>query len=382
VVAFCDISSFRIEQVRGLLPELEAEYADYPRMLEHDLDVVYVANYPMEHVPLVIQALKAGKHVLSEVMACKTLAEGVALARAVEEADTLYSYGENTCYYRPVLEMKRLFQAGEFGEFQYAECEYIHDVASLRNLSYTDPDHPSNWMAATLYCSHALGPILDIAGQRPVRVTGFTLPNRRNRLYGRYTDDLGILMCELESGALTKEMHGGGVCREPIMHWYSIYGTKGSAENQRSPHEEWLHVYTEHHERAENRRSYIPKFPYQIPWLPGSGYHGGIDAYMVDDFVRAVLAGGPPPIDVYRGLDMSLPGILGFRSALKGNVPLEVPDFRDESVRLLYADDHWSPDPRDPGPEDKPISPSAHGPIDIPPEVYEKRRRDTLGLLR
>ena len=61
---------------------------------------------------------------------------------------------------------------------------------------------------------------------------------------------------------------------------------------------------------------------------------------------------------------------------------MEVPDFRDESVRVQYEDDIWSPDPRDPGPEDKPTSVSAHGPIDIPLEVYEKRRKATLGLQR
>ena len=95
------------------------------------------------------------------------------------------------------------------------------------------------------------------------------------------------------------------------------------------------------------------------------------------------LARGPPPIDVYKGIDMTLPGILAFRSALKGNVPLEVPDFRDEAVRVRYEDDNWSPDPRDPGPEDKPTSASAHGEVCIPPEVYEEQRRkklESLGL--
>lgn len=221
-------------------------------------------------MPFVIQALGAGMHVLSEVVACKTLAEAVALVRAVERAGTVYSLAENCCYMRPTLEMKRLFEAGELGEFMYAECEYLHDVSGLRNLTYTNPDHPANWMAATLYCSHALGPIIDITGARPVSVTGYTLPNRRNRLFGSRTDDLGILMCEMDNGAMTKEMHGTGLCREPIMHWYSVYGTRGQAENQRNPHEEWLHLYLEDDAHAENRRSYVPKFPDQPPGCQGS----------------------------------------------------------------------------------------------------------------
>ena len=377
-LALCESDPAKTARARSRLIHLEACYTDYRAFLGHGLDIVIVANEAVAHVPFVIQALGAGMHVLSEVVACKTLAEAVALVRAVERAGTVYSLAENCCYMRPTLEMKRLFEAGELGEFMYAECEYLHDVSGLRNLTYTNPDHPANWMAATLYCSHALGPIIDITGARPVSVTGYTLPNRRNRLFGSRTDDLGILMCEMDNGAMTKEMHGTGLCREPIMHWYSVYGTRGQAENQRNPHEEWLHLYLEDDAHAENRRSYVPKFPYPLPWLPASGYHGGIDAYMVDDFVRAVISGGPPPIDVYEGLDMSLPGILGFRSALKGHVPMEVPDMRDASVRARYEDDHWSPDPRDPGPEDKPISPSAHGPVDIPPGAYDMRRRGIL----
>ena len=118
----------------------------------------------------------------------------------------------------------------------------------------------------------------------------------------------------------------------------------------------------------------MPTFPRELPWAGGDKDHGGADAQMVADFVEAVLTGGPPPIDVYMGLDMTLPGILAFRSAYEGNVPLVVPNFRDEAVRQQYEHDHWSPYPEDAGPE-QPASPSAHGPVGIPPDVYERQRQ-------
>ena len=49
---------------------------------------------------------------------------------------------------------------------------------------------------------------------------------------------------------------------------------------------------------------------------------------------------------------------------------MEVPDFRDEAVRARYENDAWSA-PRG----------SVHGDVEIPPEVYEERRRRTLEAL-
>ena len=56
-------------------------------------------------------------------------------------------------------------------------------------------------------------------------------------------------------------------------------------------------------------------------------------------------------MNVYRGIDMSIIGILAYRSALQDCTPLDVPDFRDEAVRKRYENDDWTPDPakRKPG---------------------------------
>jgi len=73
--------------------------------------------------------LDAGKHVMSECIACKTLGEGVALARAVERSGRIYMFAENYAYFAYVQEMRRLYRAGEIGEVRYAEGEYNHPMA-------------------------------------------------------------------------------------------------------------------------------------------------------------------------------------------------------------------------------------------------------------
>ena len=73
--------------------------------------------------------------------------------------------------------------------------------------------------------------------------------------------------------------------------------------------------------------------------------HGGGDFFMNYHFAEAIRTGQQPYLDVYRGVAMSIVGILAYRSALNDSNTLEVPDFRKEPVRDEYRDDHWNPDP-------------------------------------
>src|SRR5579875_2739474 len=124
LVAICDTWEERLTDV-GKKYRV-ATYIDYDRFLEHELDAVILANYFHEHAPLAIKALRAGKHVLSECAACNTLAEGVALCRAVEETGRIYMLAENYPFTASNLEMARLYKAGEIGRVLYAEGEYNH----------------------------------------------------------------------------------------------------------------------------------------------------------------------------------------------------------------------------------------------------------------
>ena len=47
------------------------------------------------------------------------------------------------------------------------------------------------------------------------------------------------------------------------------------------------------------------------------------------DFFSCIREQKPPTIDVYRGLDYTLPGIVAAESIQQGSVPLPVPDPRE-----------------------------------------------------
>ena len=52
----------------------------------------------------------------------ETLGQAVELVEAVEKSGKVYTYAENYCYFSATQEMKRLYRAGDIGEFMH---EYI-----------------------------------------------------------------------------------------------------------------------------------------------------------------------------------------------------------------------------------------------------------------
>lgn len=379
VVAVCDFDEFRIRNFKEKKKDV-AVYTDYEKFLEHEMDAVVSAGYGTEHAPHVVKALKAGKHVLSEVIACKTLAEGVELCRTVEKTGKLYMFAENYCYFPYVQEMRWIYEQGMIGKYIYGECEYVHDIREYMHTLTNGPDHWRNWLPSTYYCTHSIGPVIMITGTRPVQVSGFVIPNRLGREVGRRGDDGAVLICKMDNGAITKVIPWSNLPHvSNVSIWYRIYGLKGTMENNRWKNTNTLNLFTKEKIGEKGvEKSYVPEFRKYKNEAVKYG-HGGGDFFIAWEFVDAIVNKKESPIDVYKAMDMTLLGILGFRSILNNNIPIEVPDFRKESERKKYENDHWSPDPKDRHIPGQPF-PSVLGDIKIPDSVYqeleEKRRME------
>ena len=184
-------------------------YTTFDDFLKHDMDAVVLANYANEHAPYAITCMKAGKHVLSEVLPCETMAQAVELIEAVESTGMVYAYAENYCYMKHAFEMWQRYQRGDIGEVMYGEGEYIHDCSSIwPRITYGERNHWRNRMHANFYCTHSLGPLLTATGLRPVKVVGFETVLPQNMLeLGAYRGT-GIELVTLENGAVLKSIHG------------------------------------------------------------------------------------------------------------------------------------------------------------------------------
>lgn len=172
VVAICDKSPEALETQRQNAQGLDiAFYDNFDDFIQHDMDAVVLANYADEHAPYAIRAMRLGKHVFSEVLPVQTMAEAVALIETVEETGRVYAYGENYCYMPAPYEMRRLYRAGRIGEFEYGECEYIHNCEPIwPSITYGERDHWRNNMYSTFYCTHSLGPMIHMTGLRRCRL--------------------------------------------------------------------------------------------------------------------------------------------------------------------------------------------------------------------
>lgn len=379
LTAICDACEPLLKSCRSLAARHKVKvacYNDFDKFIKHDMDAVVLANYATEHAPYAVRLLNSGRHVCSEVLACQTMAEAVQLVEAVERNRKIYAYAENYCYFRGTLEMQRLYRKGEIGEFLHGEGEYVHDCEGIWvSITRGEKNHWRNWVPSTFYCTHAIGPVMTITGARPTRVTAYETPNINKRRFGCRSADGAVILCQMSNGATLKALPWANFKRSPEAIWYAIYGTKGMMETDR-----WgqcfdrVNIYRDGHSQYSQNLNYMPEFPKASSLSRLIGGHGGSDFYTMDYFLAAIRGEpeGRNVIDVYQGLDMTLPGTLGYRSIVNGNIPLEVPDLRKRKIRDQYRDDIWCLDPKKAGPGQPTCSCSTEN-IKIPDALYRRQ---------
>ena len=359
-----------------------AYYTSFDEFIKHDMDAVVLANYANEHVPFALRCLEEGKHVFSEVLPCQNMKEAVELVEAVEKSGLVYAYGENYCYMPAPAEMKRLYREGKIGEFEYGECEYVHNCAPIwHSITYGEPDHWRNMTHACFYCTHSLGPILHITGLRPVSVVGFEgKKNERKLRCGSKSGAFGMEMVELENGGIVKSLHGG-LYKNSI--WYSVYGSKGRMESAREDAEsgdickiyvnadEYPGEYGQHPVEAYEPHQFLDD---RVGKIFG---HGGSDFYSMYHFIERILGDeNADTIDVYEALDMGIAGLFAYRSVLNGGIPMKLPNLRNKEERDAYRNDTACTDPKVAG--DMLLPTFSEGTPEIPAEVYEEMREKYL----
>lgn len=375
IVAICDNNESVLEKQKENCKDYSISYySNFDEFINHDMDAVVLANFANEHAPFAIKAMKAGKHVFSEVLPVQTMKEAVELIETVEATGKVYAYGENYCYMPAPYEMKKLYRLNKIGEFEYGECEYIHNCEpGWHSLTYGDESHWRNNMYSTFYCTHSLGPIIHITGLRPVKVVGLeTTLNERNLRCGAKGGQFGIEMVTLENGGIIKGANGF-LYKNSI--WYSVYGSKGRMESAREDAElgDIHRLYVNCDEFSGEYKSrpienYLPSRE-QDDKCKNFG-HGGSDYYTMYNFVEKIL-GNPNAdiIDVYEAMDMFLPGMFAYRSILNGGISMDIPNLREKKEREAWRNDTACTDPKVAG--DMLLPTCVNGTPDIPNEVYE-----------
>lgn len=388
--------------VTDLLPErsqhlVEAEQlagtiTSFEEMLRSDVDAVAIFTQRWTHGPLVVQALRAGKHVYSAVPMAITVDEIAAIIDAVRETGLVYMMGE-TSYYNPatVYARKKIAERA-FGRVFYSEGDYVHDM----DLGFYDAYRYSGgkeWKATAsyppmLYSTHAIGGVL---GAVPAHVTSVScIGVRDDRPDGVFDRTVSMFDNDFSNATALFELSDGGVMRTNEMRRvgypshlkesrFRFFGTEASMEQlvDRSVWHDKHSVVditdelrpraTLSHDAPElarvapalrdafaagaapvHDRSRLPRVFDSAP-----DGHEGSHHFLVDDFVRAVMTRSLPSVNAWVAARFTVPGIIAHQSALQDGARLPVPDFGDPQR-------HWAETPS--------------GPARPPASVRRKRR--------
>ncbi len=356
--AVCDIVKAKVERVQDWCvkagrprPEgyWNGEY-DFKRLCEReDLDLVYTATPWRWHVPVCLEAMKNGKHAVTEVPAATTLADCWKLVEASERTGLYCIMMENCCYDRFEMMTLNLVRKGLLGELLHGEGGYLHD---LRGLKFSKRGEGLWRLAhsirrnADLYPTHGLGPVawcMDInRGNKfdflvsvatksrglnlfAARKYGLDSPQARRKYALGDIVTTTIKTARGETIVITHETD----CPRPYSRNFLVQGTLGLARKYpdpkvylegRSPRDQW-----------EEGGKYIKEFDHPV-WKAlearsrGAG-HGGMD--FIEDYrlVQALLRGEQPDLDVYDAAAWSAVTELSERSIAGGSVPVKFPDF-------------------------------------------------------
>lgn len=334
VVAYCDIDAAALQAFSDK-HGIRQRYTRYEDLLESDVDAVVVATPMPLHVPQSVAALKAGKHVLSEVPAAVSLEECWELVETVASTGRVYMMAENYCYIPSNVLVRELVRQGYFGDVYFGQGEYIHELKSLNEKTPWRRVWQTGRNGNT-YPTHSLGPVLQWMEDRVETVCclGSGRHYRDPRGHEYENEDATLTLCKLSRGGLVQLRLDMLSNRPHNMTYYSLQGTKGCYEAARGmgdPPKIWLADFAdgpEHWRPLSDFEEHLPDRWRNPPAAARQAGHWGGDYWEVRDFIDAVLGRRPPAIDVWTAVEWTAVGLCSIESIARGGAPVEVPDFR------------------------------------------------------
>lgn len=343
-------------------------------MLENAKDLDSIAIFTQRHLhgPMIIKALKEGKHVYSAVPIGCTIEEIKEILELVKQTRQIYMMGE-TCYYYPcAMYCREQYEKGNFGKFVYGESQYYHDICEMYNdfkRSGGDTWQRAAGIPPMFYPTHSISMIFSAIHEHAVKVSCMGLrDNHEDNIYGEGKNDWDN---PFSNETALFQMSGGGVVRinefrrvginKPSSYITCFYGDKGAYECSVTNHTFQRGVasgetpymedvgplvntirYNEEIDTMDKRTG-----PISVRYIEGYAAiqdtsrlpvdfrnekpysHYNSHPFLVDDFVRAVMTGKLPPNNAWDAARYMIPGLIAHESALQGGVLMDIPDFGD-----------------------------------------------------
>lgn len=379
-VMVCDLKRERAEDYAA---RFDVEIIDsFEEALQSDkVNSVAIFTQRFAHGKMVIEALKAGKHVYSAVPCAIDIEEIKEIEKLVRETRLTYSMGETGFYRGPAIFCREEYAKGTFGKFVYGEAHYNHDIrnmeGSFRSSGGDDwkkfagippmyyPTHSTSMILSTMPGVYAKKVVaLGFAGSPRTDIYGTDGQNRYNNPFANTT-----MLLELSNGGIARISENrcvGWHCPETYIGQY--YGTDGGYEfsvarhslatwrpegpdswgthgvvmrdvtQQLQPKEVYESICNDYEDaiqriaKAAGFTSTCPvqpvnRLPKEFEGIPNA--HNGTHHFLIDDFCRAYTTGKLSPTNIWAVARWNIPGLMAHESALAGGKTMDVIDLGD-----------------------------------------------------
>lgn len=342
VEAVCDIRPDRLQRLSEVY-RCSARFTAFREMLKSaPLDAVAVFTPAPMHAWMAMEALKAGKHVISAVPAGLHAEELEQLLETVKSTGLRYMMAE-TSFYRPeIITCREMAARGEFGAIFYSEAEYHHE--GLIPLMFDERGLPTwrHGFPPMLYPTHCTGMVVPVTGERLASVQAIGWGDHhevlKTNLYGNPFWNTTALFRTSRGHAsrisVFWHVAAGGTERG------AFYGDRASFIMQRpegSPNT--LVRIAKDGKTVIDANGYpegvVTQERFQLPnhmeRLPPSmrvpNGHGGSHTFLTHEFIRAIVEQRHPSVNIWEAVAYTMPGIVAHQSALRQGEPLRIKDY-------------------------------------------------------
>lgn len=368
----CDLKKERAEEYSKaynveIMPSFEEALS------RKDVNAVAIFTCRYQHGPMVIKALKAGKHVYSSVPCSIDVNDFFEIAKLVKETRLTYSMGETGFYRAPAIFCRQEFEKGTFGKFVYGEAQYNHDIRNMEeSFKSSGGDRWKEYAGIPpfFYPSHSTAMVLSaMPGVYAKRVTAMGFKGSpRTDIYG--VDGQNLYNNPFSAESMLLELSNGGIVRiseNRCLGWMSpetyitqFYGTDGGYEFSVARHHlsVWdktrpgkcimkdvtkllqpkevydliVNDYDTAIQQIADSYGFELESPIQPTWRVPESFksvpnkHNGTHHFLIDDFCKAYATGKLSPTNIWAVARYNIPGLIAHQSALQGGIPLDVPD--------------------------------------------------------
>ncbi len=357
ITAVCDVrperTDWAVKQITTAGHAAPAVYNRGPRDFERlcedeDLDLVFNATPWEWHAPIMLAAMKNGKHTATEVPAVMTIDDCWAIVESAEKHRRHCVMMENCNYDRMEMMVFNMVRQGVFGEILHAAGGYLHDLRAIKFADEGEGLWRRAWsmkLDGNLYPTHGLGPVancLDInRGDRFDYIVSMSGPSRGLQAWAaeheppdspkrkeRYVlGDVNMSFIKTAKGRTIYVEHCTNLPR-PYSRIHVVQGTKGLFQGY--PNRVYIEGRGREHQ-WQQASDLLSEFEHPL-WrelaeqAKGTG-HGGMD--YIEDYrlIKCLREGTATDMDVYDAAVLSAVVELSVRSVKRRSSVVDVPDF-------------------------------------------------------